>query len=426
MSETKNISKAKRFSQGLMPENDTMLNGQRKAALEKFHAIDFPTTKTEEWKYTRVGKIANSQFEIIQNKNSIDISPFTVHLNAILLVFVNGFYRSDLSVINENEGVIICDINKAKEAYPDLIGRFFNSLSDKSEEAFTALNTACVTDGAFIHVSENVELPNPIHVLHLIADDNCIAQTKNLVIAEKGSKATVTQSFEAINNKASFTNCVTEAFIEPNATLSFDVLQNDHGNYHINSWHVSQEQDSTLNSATVCANASLIRNGFNVSINGVNCDTHLNGIYLPSGAQHFDNHTLIDHRTPHCESHELYKGIMYDKSTAVFNGKVFVRPDAQKVNAFQQNNNILMSDDADVNSKPELEIYADDVKCSHGSTTGQFDEQAVFYLRTRGLSENSARKMLIGAFADEVLEKLSSAEVRQKANTLINEKLNAL
>jgi Fe-S cluster assembly protein SufD len=220
-----------------------------------------------------------------------------------------------------------------------------------------------------------------------------------------------------------FTNHITEIFISKNANLTIDKLQYEgETSSQIMTEQVEQSDDSTFTINTATLNGLLVRNNLNIAVNGQNCETNLNGVYLLNGNQHVDNHTIVDHLKPNCNSNELYKGVIDGKATAVFNGKVFVRKDAQKINAFQSNGNVLLTDDATVNSKPELEIYADDVKCSHGSTTGQLDEEAVFYLRARGLSETAARQLMVGAFVGEVFEKFENESVTKSIQTILSER----
>ena len=269
------------------------------------------------------------------------------------------------------------------------------------------------TDGVFIHIGSKVILDKPLQILHILSETNTISNLRNLIVCEKNSEAKIIQGYFSENATDSFTNVVTEVFVEENAHLTIDKIQYENDScYQIATEQVQQEKNSTFTINTVTLNGAIVRNNLNIEVVGQNCLTNLNGTYLLKGNQHVDNHTIVDHKAPNCESHELYKGVVNDQSTAVFNGKVFVRKDAQKINAFQSNANVLLSDESTVNSKPELEIYADDVKCSHGSTTGQLDEEAVFYLRARGLSEKSARKLMIGAFVNDVLKKIENEEVK--------------
>jgi Fe-S cluster assembly protein SufD len=274
----------------------------------------------------------------------------------------------------------------------------------------------------FISVDKNVVINEPIQFIHLLSGSNTIANTRNYIQLAPFSKAEIIQSYYSLEAEKAFTNIINEINIAENAMLTINKLQCETENsFHISTDQVAQEKDSNFSINTITLNGTLVRNNLNIEVNGTNCETHLNGIYLLKENQHVDNHTVVDHKAPHCESHELYKGVIDDKATAVFNGKVFVRKDSQKINAFQSNANVLLSDDASVNSKPELEIYADDVKCSHGSTTGQLNEEAVFYLRARGISEKSARHLMVSAFIEDVISKIENEEVTNFTHSIIKE-----
>ena len=265
----------------------------------------------------------------------------------------------------------------------------------------------------------------PIQILHITEGEKTCATTRNIIIAEDNSQSNFIEAFHSYNAENTLENSITEVFVGKNTHLHIDKIQVQNDTcYHISTEQVEQDKDSTFTINTVTLNGGLIRNNLNIDVIGENCTTNLNGIYQLKGQQHVDNHTKVDHIVPNCQSNELYKGIIDEKATAVFNGKVFVRRNAQKINAFQSNGNVLLSDDATVNSKPELEIYADDVKCSHGSTTGQLDEEAVFYLRARGLSEKSARKLIVGAFINDVIEKIENEEVVAYVQQKIEERFS--
>jgi Fe-S cluster assembly protein SufD len=281
------------------------------------------------------------------------------------------------------------------------------------------------TDGAFIQIKANEVLETPIQIINIGTGTNTIAATRNVIVADKNSKASILISYFSENANETFTNAITELIVKENAHLSIDKLQLENNtSYQVSTEQIHQDKNSTFTINTITLNGALVRNNLNILVDGTNCESNLNGVYILKGQQHVDNHTMVDHRVPHCNSNESYKGVMYDKSTAVFNGKVFVRKDAQKTNAFQNNANVLLSNDATVNSKPELEIYADDVKCSHGSTTGQLDEEAVFYLRARGISENSARQLIVSAFMNDIIEKIESEELKEFIFTKIREEFN--
>ncbi len=388
-----------------------------KKALENVASLDFPTRKTEDWKYTRITKIANTSW-LPQSIFSKDISSYHIaDLDTNVLVFINGEFVEELSTITVQDGVTIQPINKAENI--EQLG--FDSLASK-EDIFTPLNTAFALTGAFILVSKKVKANKPIHIINVTQGTHTAAQTRHFIVTEPLAEAHIVESFYS-DETLTLSNSVSEFIVKEGASLSYDKIQySGLSNHHVCTEYVRQENNSNFTINTITLKGGWVRNGLNIVVDGQNCTTKLNGLYLLKDNQHVDNHTKVDHKQPHCNSYELYKGVADDNSTAVFNGKVFVREDAQKIQAFQQNNNIVMSANASINAKPELEIYADDVKCSHGSTTGQFDEEAVFYLRARGVSEDSARKLLIAAFANDVIEHIQIDAVKTKVYELLKER----
>jgi Fe-S cluster assembly protein SufD len=397
----------------------------RAEAFEALNKLDFPTFRNEDWKYTKVSGIVKNEYHP-SAPAQIDLKPFLIEeADENRLVFINGFFMKELSVINSSpEHLLVENITDAEAKHPEVFKKYFATKADHQNQPFTALNTAHFTGGAFIYVKEKAIIGRTIHIINLVTGEKTIAQPRNLIVAGKHSQAKIIMTFEAVDAKNAFVNAVTEVFVNENANLSIDKLQNENAETsHICTEQVYQEANSNFTINTITLNGGLVRNNLNIAIDAENCESNLNGLYLLDGNQHVDNHTLVDHKKPHCQSNELYKGIMSGKSTAVFNGKVFVRQDAQKTNAFQSNKNILLSDDATINTKPELEIYADDVKCSHGSTTGQMDDEAVFYLQARGIGKDSAMRLLMTAFAGDVLENIKSKELREKIEKLIEEKL---
>jgi Fe-S cluster assembly protein SufD len=377
----------------------------RDEATKRIEGLDFPTSKNEYWKYTRINRIVKAEYRIAESTATIDITPFLIEgLEKNVMVFVNGFYRADLSTITSQDGVIACALSEAKEKHAAIFDAYF-SKHIVADEIFANINTAFHQDGAFIHFAKKQKADHPIHILNLIDGDQIITNPRNLIIGEAFSEGKVLTSYHNLNGGKSFTNAVNECFAAENSYLEFNKLQEEDGSsFHIATDQVYQEKSGNFTINTFTFNGDIVRNNLNIAVAGENGYTSLNGFYLPKEKQLVDNHTRVDHLVPHCESHELYRGVIDDKATAVFNGKVMVHRDAQKTNAFQANNNVLLSDDATINSKPELEIYADDVKCSHGSTIGQLDEEAIFYLRARGLSEDSAIRLLLNAFAADVLQ----------------------
>ena len=365
--------------------------------------LDFPTTKIEFWKYTRLAKLA--QLRLNQN-NIIEEKQVIAPLSDNGIVRITNGYITSFS--KEIAGLTITPFSKCSEQQLSLIGK----KADLKQNIFLALNTLYSQEGLFIEVEENAQIEGVFQLLFHAHGENCFAPFRVFIHVKKGSSFKLIQQFTA-SGEHLFSLPIVEYLIEENAHISCDKLQMENASSFLLCEDYSiQKRNSTVLLNTFSMSGAWVRNNSSFLIEGENCETNLNGAYLLKDLQHLDNHTIVDHIAPHCNSNELYKGILSGKSTGVFNGKVFVRPNAQKISAFQSNANVLLSDDASVNSKPELEIYANDVKCSHGSTTGQLDEDAVFYLRARGLSEKSARSLITQAFIAEVVDKVEQKEVQ--------------
>jgi len=387
---------------------DSYFEGLRKIAQNELNELDFPTSKTEYWKYTRVGKIVNNSYTLGQLEK-IDVSDFLIpNLKAHILVVVNGYFSPELSNFTEVEGITLTSLSAAKKQSFEGVKKQFNQFTQNKKEIFLAFNNAFHTDGIYLEVAKSKIVEKPLHIINITTGNNTVSQSRNLFLANAGSQVKIIESFVNVDGEKNFNNHVSEILIAENAFLEYNKIQDkkEH-NFSIATEQVYQEANSNFTINTATFNGALVRNNLNIEVDASNCETNLNGLYLGKNKDHIDNHTVVDHKKPHCNSNEIYRGILDDESTGVFNGKVFVRPNAQKTNAFQKNNNILLTDNATVNSKPELEIYADDVKCSHGSTTGQIDEEAIFYLQSRGISKKGALKLMINAFAKDALERIS-------------------
>ena len=384
----------------------------QKEARQALNAMDFPTTRVEDWKYTRVTRITNKSFK--QEKTTVDAQPFFIQGEKMhRLVFINGYFDQDQSIIHEDDALSFHEIH-------DLDSAYYNDLmEDVEENVFSLINKAFANEGKYIRVAKNKKAAFPIQIIHILNGSTNIANSRFFFQAEQGSKADVYLTFNSVDSENCLTNIALEGEIQGNAKLTIAKVQAENtSDFHLSNEQFIQQSDSNFEINTLTIGGLLVRNGLNILVDGQNCYTELNGAYLGRQKQHLDNHTFVDHLYSNCTSSETYKGVMDDKSTGVFNGKVVVRQDAQKIEAYQSNGNILLSDTSTVNSKPELEIYADDVRCSHGSTTGQLDEQAVFYLKSRGLSEKSARKLLVSAFIGEVLDKIENESLRKYIDDL--------
>lgn len=398
-----NISKiqafASKFKETNLAFSPTIIADAKNTLLH----LDFPTTKTEFWKYTRLAKLAQLRLNLEKiRENEQVVAPLTD--NGIVRI-TNGYITS---FSKEIAGLTITPFSKCSEQQLSLIG----NKADQTQNIFLALNTLYSQEGLLIEVEENAQIEGVFQLLFHAHGTNCFAPFRVFIHVKKGSFFKLIQQFTA-SGEHLFSLPIVEYLVEENARISCDKLQMENASSFLLCEDYSiQKRNSTVLLNTFSMSGAWVRNNSSFFIEGENCETNLNGAYLLKDLQHLDNHTIVDHIAPYCNSNELYKGILSGKSTGVFNGKVFVRPNAQKISAFQSNANVLLSDDASVNSKPELEIYANDVKCSHGSTTGQLDEDAVFYLRARGLSEKSARSLITQAFIDEVVDKVEQKEVR--------------
>lgn len=400
--------------------NETDFSAFRNEAYTLWKKTPAPTGRDEYWKYTRISPILKKTYRTSIAEKQTETSIFT-DLNSYKLVFVNGIFDSGHSTIIEENDFVLCDILSAKENHKELIRDKINTPSD-SADYFSLLNDAFHQNGPFIWTGKNKVLEKPVRIINIINENERLVNIKGLIITEENSKAVILETWENKDAANNLLNSKTEYYLSQNSYLEVINLQ-DIGpeNNLVNQDFVEQKRDSRFIAHTYSLGSGMIRNNMNSSLDEAGSHSELNGLYTLKGSEHVDNHTKIIHAAPHCESHELYKGIINDKSKGVFNGKVIVARDSQKTNAFQYNGNILLTDDAEVYSKPELEIYADDVKCSHGSTTGQLDEDALFYLQARGISKTRARKLLLRAFAGEVIEKISDKEIREFLENYIEE-----
>ena len=387
----------------------------QKSAYEQLKDLNFPTTKDEYWKYTRLGKITNSKFQAAHspNINYKDIEPYIVADHFV--VIENGNVRSDLSSFDLAEVNIITLPVEQVEHDPIAIGLKNIKTNPKAGNlVFDVINTAFTEKVTVISVPKNVNWEQNVQVLYVQSGENHIANTRLIVEADTSSFAHIITTFVSVNAKGCFTNHITQINVADNAQITFDKIQIENG-FNISTEYVTQQTNSTFKINTITLNGELIRNNLNIEVEGQNCETYLNGAVITKDKQVVDNHTFVNQLVSNCMSDEKYKYVLDDHSVGTFNGRVVVQKDAQKINAFQDNGNILLSDFAKINSKPELEIYADDVKCSHGSTTGQLDEQALFYLQARGISKSKARHLLVQAFVSDILNEING----DKTNLLI-------
>jgi len=388
----------------------------REQAMESFYKLGIPNYKHEEYKYTQIDVLLKGEFDFSANKNCSDeqIEHIKFLKDAYIVIIENGVFVEGLSNLqNLPKGLTICSLVDAEKSDSPVFEKHYAQYADVNADPFIALNTAMNKDGVFIHVAKNVIIEKPIHIIHVsTASQNTIIHPRNLIVVDENAQAKIIESFETIDSTAKiFNNALTEIVVDERAIVDHYKIQDENTRlkdgqdlgYLMNTTQVIQKTQSVFSTHTFTLSGTLVRNNLTIVMDGEHIESHLNGLYLTAGNQMVDNHTLVDHRKPNCNSNELYKGIIDGKSTATFNGKIFVRKDAQKTNAFQSNKNILLSESGTINTKPQLEIYADDVKCSHGASTGKLDEDKIFYLRARGLSPESAKKLLMHAFASEVV-----------------------
>ncbi|MEM9363196.1 MAG: Fe-S cluster assembly protein SufD [Bacteroidota bacterium] len=427
--------KDKLLSSFLAFENNMDLNSPvhevRSEAIKNFENKGFPSKKEEAWKYTSLNSLQKVDFSIFPKKESTleykDIKKYFVHeIDTYKIVFVDGVYSSYLSETT-HDGVDVCLMSAAltKPQYRQVIDVYFNKVASK-DESLTSLNTAFSKEGAYIYIPKNKVPKKPIQILHLATGNEAalLLQPRNLVIAEENAEVQVIERHQSLTGNEVLTNSVTEIFAAKDAIVDFYKVQNDVNTASlIDNTYISQKDNSVVRVHTFSLGGKLTRNNLNFYQDGERIDSTLKGVTILGEKQHVDHHTLVHHAQPNCESHQDYKGIFGERSTGVFNGKIIVDKIAQKTNAFQQNNNVLISDKATVNTKPQLEIFADDVKCSHGCTVGQLDEEALFYLQSRGIPRKEAQALLMYAFANNVLESVRIPELKTRINKLIANKL---
>lgn len=416
-----------KFQESLNGKATSKLNEVRKNAFKVIEQGGFPSTKDEEWKYTNIKKLVNNEFAFDAKGNitAEDIHDFEISDSFNTIVFVNGQFDSELSYLAEDRKFVVSNMEDAFQNHSELFENHFGRYAKDSENAFVALNTSFSKNGAFIHVPKSVVVEKPIMLLYVAdtKEQHIISQPRNLFVVEENAQISILEHAVTLGENESLLNAVTEISIAPYANVNHYKLQldNDHASQITNTF-AEQADNSVFSNTTITTGGKIVRNNLSIGL-GEHCESHMNGLYLINGKSLVDNHTVVDHQKPNSYSNELYKGILDEKSKAVFNGKIFVREHAQKTNAFQSNKNILLSDDATVNTKPQLEIWADDVSCSHGCTVGALDEDPMFYLRSRGIPEDKARALLMYAFAADVFEKVKTPAAKSYIEKIIANRL---
>ena len=407
------------------------LHELRSHAIKNFESKGFPTKKEEAWKYTSLNSILKNDFSVFPKKeNAIefkDVKKYFLHeIDTYKVVFIDGIFSSFLSSTT-HEGLDVCLMSSAltKPKYKMVIDTYFNQIASK-EESLTSLNTAFSLEGAYINIPKSKVVEKPIEIIYFSTGNEAalMVQPRNLVIVGENAHVQIVERHQSLNSNPVLTNSVTEIFAQKRAIVDYYKVQNDVQTANlIDNTYIAQKQESRVAVHTFSFGGNITRNNLNFYHQGERIDSTLKGITIIGDKQHVDHHTLVQHATPNCESHQNYKTILDGQSTGVFNGKIFVEREAQKTDAFQQNNNILLGDKATINAKPQLEIFADDVKCSHGCTIGQLDEDAMFYMQQRGIPQKEAKALLMYAFTNEVTSSIKIPELKSKIARIIADKL---
>ena len=409
---------------------DSKVHDIRSEAIKTFENEGFPSKKDENWKYTSLKSILKHDYSVFPKQEKAleykDVKQYFIHdIDTYKIVFIDGKYSSHLSQTTHDK-IDVCLMSSAleKPKYELIIENYFNKIAAK--DSLAILNTAFSREGAYIHIPKNQLVNKPIQIVHFSTGNEValMLQPRNLIVVEENSHVQIIERHQSLTDNPVLTNSVTEIFANKRAIVDYYKLQNDkHKASLVDNTYIDQKRESLCSVHTFSFGGKLTRNNLNFFQNGERIDSTMKGITIIGDKQHVDHNTLVHHIEPNCESHQDYKGIFGDQSTGVFNGKVVVEKEAQKTNAFQANNNILLSDKATINTKPQLEIFADDVKCSHGCTIGQLDESALFYMRSRGIPKKEAKALLMYAFSNNVLNSVKIPELKHRITKLIAHKL---
>ena len=407
---------------------DSYVHDIRSEAIKQFESIGFPNKKLENWKYTSLKNLLNTDYNVLPEINNVlefkNIKKYLIDdIDSYKIIFVDGKYCSHLSETT-HEGMDICILSAAltQSKYELIIENYFNKIALK--DGITSLNTAFSNEGAFIHIPKNKFVEKPIQIIHFSTGNEAslMFQPRNMIVVDENSQVQIIERHQSLSENKVFTNSVTEIYADKKSIIDYYKIQNDNLQASlIDNTYVNQQRNSSFSMHTFSFGNELVRNNLNISQNDEFIETTIKGVTIIGDKQHIDHNTLIQHNKPNCNSHQDYKGIYDNKSTGVFNGKIIVNKQAQKTNAFQSNNNVLLSDKATINAKPQLEIYADDVKCSHGCTVGQLDKNALFYLKSRGIPEKEATALLMYGFANNILKSVKI--YKNRINHIIANKL---
>lgn len=423
-----------RKNQPVISEGDpAYLLQLREKAIGLFEAEGFPPKKQENYRYTHLEPWFGKEFAryFRERKIAFDIDDlFSCDIPSLetrILMILNGFFYSNgqKGLTELDNGIIYGSLREATRRYPELVGQYLGKNAEMEHEPFVALNTAFAQDGIFLFVPGNQHLEHPIQIIHLLlSDTDQMVQHRNLFIAGKNSRADIIICDHTLSPHMFLTNSVTEIYAEENADVDIIRLQNEHNSsFQVTNTWINQERNARSRHSTITLHGGMVRNNLHVKLQGEGAHTEALGLFLIDKKQHVDNFTVIEHRQPHCTSHQQFKGVLDDDATGVFNGKIQVFQDAQKTEAYQSNNNLLLTDTARMHTKPQLVIHADDVKCSHGATVGQLDEEALFYLRSRGISVEESRLLLMYAFANDVISRIKEPALKNRISHLVEKRL---
>lgn len=412
----------------------------RKDSIQKLIDIGFPTQKVEDWKYTNILPIVEKNYKlsnlseswkdksvISRAKELIEQDKIVADLSSNQIVFIDGHFVNELTRIQNIDGIKILNLKNAFVENSELVFKYFNKYN-QIENGFNALNNVFFNDGVFILVKDNLIEDEPIVVIYIQSDkEEQLINPRNLILIGKNSKIRIIETYLSLDGANSFTNSISEIFVAENSFLEHYKFQNETlSSFHIGKIQSHLERNSNFTSHNVSFGSAIGRNDINIILDGEGAEAHMYGLYFAKDKQHIDNHTLVDHAKPHCLSNEFYKGILAENSRGVFNGKIIVRKGAQKTNAYQSNKNLLLSGNAKIDTKPQLEIFADDVRCTHGATVGQVDDDSLFYLRARGIDQKTARSLLVNAFANDVLSNMAFEPLRDKISDFVTKQMNEI
>ncbi len=402
----------------------------REDAFARFCEAGFPTTRDEDWRFTNVSPIARTVFRAASavRLTAADLQPWLLRGAAAQLVFVNGRFAKGLSQLhNLPKGVTVASLREQIESHPETVEKHLGRYADTKRDPFVALNTAFIGDGAYVHVLRGAVVPEPICLLYLSTEEAAptVTHPRNLIVAENESQVAVIEDYASIGGESvAFSNAVTELVAGESTVAQHYLVEREHLKaFNVSTLRIQQDRSANVASHSLLLGGGLVRNNVHPVLAGDGGECLINGLFLGTGRQHLDNYMHVEHASPHCGSRQFYNGILDGQAHGVFHGRIVVHKPAQKTDAKQTNRNLLLSDDAQIDTKPQLEIYADDVKCTHGATIGQIEENALFYLRSRGLSEGEARKLLLLAFAEECVERMHSATAREHIEGLIRQHL---